>query len=112
MSRGDDSFENRSHIADSYVQMSSILLDHETEGDKIVLIGDLDFAEQCAESAYNLMRASDGAVAAYNRAEAEAQYGRVMALRDALKAQPDRFVLRPRYGPFTVSVLPRDQTKQ
>jgi hypothetical protein len=105
---GDDSFDNRVKFAEDYIQMSAIMLDHESEGDKFILFGDLTFAEQCAESAYNLIRESDGPIAAYYRDRAEKRYEEVMTLRNALQGYPDRFILRPRYGPFPVSARPRD----
>jgi hypothetical protein len=88
--------------------MSAIMLDHESEGDKFILIGDLTFGEQCAASAYNLIRESDGPIAAYYRDRVEERYKEVMKLRNALQAYPGRFILRPRYGPFPVSARPRD----
>jgi hypothetical protein len=101
--RGDDSFDNHAKVADAYIQMSAIMLDNEQEGDRFVLVGDLTFAEQCAESAYNLIRDSDKSfLADYLRERAEKQFEMVIRVRNAVEADPDRFVMRPRYGPFTV----------
>jgi hypothetical protein len=109
MMKGDDSFDNRSALSSAYVQMSAIQLDHERDGDKVVLIGDLTFAEQCARSALALIRESDGEglVAHYFRGQAEKQLHGVLEVRGAVKAHPDRFVMRPRYGPFPVHAAPR-----
>jgi hypothetical protein len=103
MLQGDDSFENRSKLNGSYVQMSAILLDFTREGDRIVLIGDLTMAEQCAESAVHLIRESDGPLAGhFFRERAVQQWEDVRKLRQAVEAQPERFILRPRYGPFVM----------
>jgi hypothetical protein len=67
MLRGDESFDNRMKLYDAYMEMSEIVLDHEREGDKIILIGDLTFAEQCAQSARALIRESDGPAAFASR---------------------------------------------
>ncbi len=106
MLRGDDSFDNRVKLSSAYVQMSAILLDHERDGDKFVLIGDLTFAEQCAQSARALIRESDGPAAFYFREQAEKQLQSVLRIRGVVEAQPDRFVRRPRYGPFPVRAVP------
>jgi hypothetical protein len=63
MLRGDDSFDNRVKLSGAYVQMSAVLLDHERDGDKLVLLGDLTAAEQLARSARTLIRESDGPAA-------------------------------------------------
>jgi hypothetical protein len=99
--RGDDSFDNRTKLAEAYIQMSTIMLDHEQEGDRLVLIGDLNFAVQCAQSAYNLIRDSDGPIAIqFYRERAQMHYEEVMAIHKAIETHPDRIILRPRYGPF------------
>jgi hypothetical protein len=106
MMKGDDSFDNRSHLSSAYRDMSVIMLDTEPEEDRIVLLGDLTFAEQCAQSAYRLIRDSDGELAILGlRNAAEAQWRNVMAVRDAVERQPERFVRRPLYGPFPVKVV-------
>jgi hypothetical protein len=97
---GDDSYETRSKLSGMYVQMSAIMLDHERDGDRVVLVGDLTFAEQCAQSAVALIR--DGEGPDYFRERAEDQLRTVREVRAAVAADPDRFVLRPRYGPFPV----------
>jgi hypothetical protein len=92
-------------LAEAYIQMSAIMLDHEQKDDRFILIGDLTFAEQCAQSAYNLIRDSDGEFDIhFYRERAETRYEEVMAIRKAIEAQPDRIILRPRYGPFPVRV--------
>jgi hypothetical protein len=107
MLRGDDSWDNRAKLAEAYIQMSAIMLDHEKEGDRFILIGDLTFAEQCAQTAYNLIRDSDGPIAIqFYRERAETQYEEVMAIRKAIETHPDRIILRPRYGPFPVRAVP------
>jgi tetratricopeptide (TPR) repeat protein len=103
MQNGDDSFTNRSSLSSVYVEMSAIMLDHERDGDKIVLVGDLTFAEKCAQSACALIRDDDGPVALdYFRPLAEKQLQQVREVRAAVESDPGRFVLRPRYGPFVV----------
>ena len=68
--------------------------------------GDLTFAEQCARSACALIRESDGGVALHFwRESAERQLQSVLDVRAAVEAQPARFLLRPRFGPFPVSKL-------
>jgi hypothetical protein len=106
MLRGDDSFDNRVKLSGAYVQMSAVLLDHERDGDKLVLLGDLTAAEQLARSARALIRESDGPGASYLRERAENQLQSVLTVRSAVEAHPDRFVMRPRYGPFPVRAVP------
>lgn len=106
MMNGDDSFANRSRMADAYIQMSAIMLDNEREGDRIVMVGDLTFAEQCAQSAYNLVRDGDTSLLRdYLRERAEKQFETVMRVRKVVEANPDRFVMRARYGPFPVRAV-------
>jgi hypothetical protein len=97
---GDDSYETRSRLSGMCVQMSVIMLDNERDGDLVVLVGDLTFGEQCAQSAVALIR--DGEGSNYFRKRAEDQLRTVREVRAAVAANPDRFVLRPRYGPFLV----------
>jgi hypothetical protein len=101
MSRGDDSFGNRLGLHSAMLQMSAILLDHEKEADRIVLVGDLLFAEQCAQSAYNII-GEDDMVGHSLRASALDQWETVRKLRAMVEAEPERFILRPRYGLFVV----------
>jgi hypothetical protein len=106
MRAGDDSFSNRSKLSSAYRQLSAIMLDHELQDDKVVLTGDLTFAEQCARSACALIRESDGGVALHFwRESAERQLQSVLDVRAAVEAQPARFLLRPRFGPFPVRKL-------
>lgn len=100
---GDDSFDNRISLSDANYHMSVHMLNHEREGDKIIFTGDLEFAEQCAESAYALIRESDGPTADYFfRQRAENQLQSVLEIRRYIEAHPGRCILRPRYGPFPV----------
>lgn len=101
MTAGDLSFDNRFALADDYVQLSAVMLDHEEEGDQIVLVGDLLFAEQCVTSAYNLIRDDDPPLLQRPRRMAERRLDEIARLREGVAARPDEFVLRPRYGPFT-----------
>jgi hypothetical protein len=103
---GDDSLDTRTRLADAYVQMSAIMLDGERDGDRIVLVGDLTFAEQCAQSACHLIRDGDPA-AEYFRGRAEKQLEEVLAVRRAVEANPERVIVRPRYGPFPVRAASR-----
>lgn len=103
MLEGDDSHGNRLKMAEAHLQMSAIMLDFEEREGVTTLIGDLDFAEQCAESAFNLMRDGDGdLILSYVRERAEKQFARIQATRAALEREPERFALRPKYGPFPV----------
>jgi hypothetical protein len=95
---GDRSEENRFHMGEDYLRMSAATLEMEEEEGLIVVRGDLVFAEQCARSAYALLADEPDLV----RAEAERQLAKVQNVQRAMKTHPDRFVLRPRYGPFTV----------
>jgi tetratricopeptide (TPR) repeat protein len=101
MERGDDSFANRLGLYEGWLQMSAIQLDHETEGEQFVLVGDLSFAEQCAQSAHNIIRDDDMTGAAL-RERALNQWDTARRLRATVDAEPERFILRPRYGPFIV----------
>ena len=100
LQRGDTSFTNRGHISSAFAQMSAIMFDHDREGDKLILFGDLTFAEQCTITAFNIILDSDGASGAYYREQAQKRYDEVQALKQALKADPEKFELRPRYGPI------------
>jgi hypothetical protein len=102
LQRGDDSFANRSRMADTYLQLGALMLQQETEGERIVLVGDLTFAEQCAHTAYRLV-GDDEPAAQLIRGRAEKLFNEVEMVRHALAMRPDRFVLHPRYGPFPVS---------
>jgi hypothetical protein len=93
--RGDTTVENRLKLAEDYLEMAVVMLDHEREGERVILVGDLTFARQCVESAYTLGTDSD-----YLRARAERQLASIEQLQDAIAADPDRFELRLRYGPF------------
>jgi len=104
MVRGDDSFANRLGLHEGWLQMSAIQLDHEAEGERFVLVGDFLFAEQCAQSAYNIIRAGDMAGDAL-RERALEQWNSVRRLRAAVDTEPERFILRPRYGPFVVKEM-------
>jgi hypothetical protein len=65
---------------------------------QIVVCGDLVFAEQCAQSAYALLAGGPD----LPREQAERQLAKVQQVQRAVETRPDRFVMRPRYGPFTV----------
>jgi hypothetical protein len=102
--RGDRSFSNRSTLAETYVQLGSIMLRPERDGERFVIVGDLTFAEQCAASAYNLLAEDeDGAELVQRRAISLAQD--IGWLQEVMTQQPDRFVVRPRYGPFVTRRL-------
>jgi hypothetical protein len=100
-----DTVANETSIINDYLRMSELMLDHETDEDRIVLIGDLDFAEKLVSSAFNLAKSLD--VTDWFRqhltGEAEAHWENIQRVRQAIASQPDRFILRPRYGPFVVT---------
>lgn len=96
--QGDRSDGNRIRLAEDYRQMSSAMLDMAEEEGQIVVRGDLVFAEQCAQSAYALLAGGPGPL----RELAERQLAKVQQVQQAVEANPDRVVMRPRYGPFTV----------
>ena len=100
ISQGDNSTHNRQQFAHAYIQMSAIMLDYEQDGDTIILVGDLTLAEQCLRSAYSVVEKDEGPLADYLRKEAEKHYETLMAVQEAIRAHPERFILRPRYGPF------------
>lgn len=100
--RGDDSDSNRMRMADLYLQMAAIMFDHERDDDCRVLVGDLAFAEQCATSAYHLVR-GEGWYQNRMRARAAETLEQVDQVRRALAEHPERLVARPRYGPFRVA---------
>jgi hypothetical protein len=104
MVHGDDSFANRLSLYEAWLQMSSIQLDHETEGDRVILVGDLLFAEQCAQSAHSIIREGDMAGPSL-RERALAQWNSVRRLRATVDTQPERFIFRRRYGPFIVKKM-------
>jgi hypothetical protein len=92
---GDDSAANKSALADDYIEMSDAMLEVEQQDDKFIVSGDLTLAEQCARSAYTL--AIDNKLI---RSIAEQRYREAMQLREAIAQNPDRIILRPRYGQF------------
>jgi hypothetical protein len=100
-----DTVANETSIIDDYLRMSRLMLDYETDDDRVVLIGDLDFAEQLVSSAHNLAKSLDVTVAfrEHLTGDAEAHWDDIQRVRHAVAAQPDRFIVRPRYGPFVVT---------
>jgi hypothetical protein len=100
-----DTVANKTSFINDYLRMSELMLDYETDEDRVVLIGDLDFAEKLVSSAYNLTKSLD--VTDWFRqhltGEAEAHWEKIQRVRQAVASQPDRFVVRPRYGPFVVT---------
>jgi hypothetical protein len=100
LERGDTSFDNRLALADACLEMAAIMLRHEKEGEKIILPGDLEFAERMAQTAHSLLVNEENIFAADLRRRAEELYGSVDVVRKLLREQPERFELRQRYGPF------------
>jgi hypothetical protein len=97
--QGDRSLETRNEMADNFLLMSQAMTaELREEGELVVVEGDLGFAEQCAVSALSLL-AEDPEVV---RRPAEIQLERIARLRAAIRAAPQRFLVRPRYGPFVV----------
>lgn len=92
---GDRSPGNRLSLAQDYLRMSDGMLEAETDDDKWILSGDVAFAEQCARSAYTLAEESERL-----RNAAEQRFNDVLRLKEAIVREPQRFILRPRYGPF------------
>lgn len=98
-------------LADDYLQMSAIMLDHEKDGDRYIMTGDLDTADKLTMSAYLLAEnTTDSGVLGYDikrRAETlNAEIERTKALR---QQHPDRFRSRLRYGPFEMSAITRSE---
>jgi len=102
MRGGDTSIENRIALSDACLQMASVMLHADQEGDKIIISGDLDFAEQMVETAYALVGEDEGPSAVHLRARAEKLNGTVDMARTVLREQPERILLRQRFGPFAV----------
>ena len=96
--QGDQSAGNLLKIADNSVKMSAAMLETQTENGQTVVLGDLAFAEQCAETACTLLANPPDLLLE----QAERQLADIQRVRRVIAAHPDRFVLRPRYGPFPV----------
>jgi hypothetical protein len=94
---GDRSPSNRFSLAQDHLRMSNAMLEAETDDDKWVLSGDLAFAEQCARSAYSLAEDNERL-----RILAEQQFNDVTRIQQAVVHEPERFILRPCYGPFVI----------
>jgi hypothetical protein len=97
-SKGDHSEGNLLAMADNYVHMSTAMLEARVEDGRAVILGDMAFAEQCAVSACALLADQPALL----REVAQRQMADVQRLRHAMETDPDRFLLRPRYGPFLV----------
>jgi hypothetical protein len=106
---GDRSFDNCSKLVRSYIEMSKIMMDFSTEGDKFILQGDPAEAKVLIRSAYGLLQDfEDDLLVRLLRAEAETQWVHLVKLEQDLRDNANRFELRPRYGPL---VLARAQAR-
>jgi hypothetical protein len=106
--RGDRSTTNRCRIAHAYLEMSKIMLDHTTEGDRVILEGDPAEAQQLVGSAYGLLQGiEDDLWADALRAQAEEQWEQLLTLERVLDANRDRFEIRARYGPLVKATRER-----
>jgi hypothetical protein len=108
--RGDRSVTTRCRLAHSYLEMSKLMLDHSTQGDKFILQGDPAEAQLLVRSAYGLLRdIKDDLWAEALRAQAEHQDEELLRVEQVMKDNPDRFEIRARYGPLTKrKVEPKD----
>ncbi len=102
LAKGDVSPTNRRALYWSYLRMSATMLASEKREGKFVLVGDLAFAEQCIESALAMVRPGDPEEEHYEGLASKALES-VLALRRAVEADSDRFIVLPRFGPFTTS---------
>jgi len=101
--QGDKSDYNRSKLAQSYLEMSKIMLDHSTEDDRFILQGDPADAKLLVQSAYGLIGdASDDPVARILRGQAEDQWENLLKLEEVVRQNQHRFEIRPRYGPLVL----------
>ena len=99
--RGDRSTTIRTRIAHSHLEMSKIMLDHATEGDRFILQGDPTEAQPLARSAYRLLEGiHDDLCAETLRAEAEHQWEELLKVDRVVNGSPDRCAIRARYGPL------------
>jgi hypothetical protein len=99
--QGDKSTSNRCKLAHSYIEMSKIMLDHSTEGDRFILKGDPAEAKLLVQSAHGLLQdAEDDLWVRTLRADAEDRWEELLKLEQVINDNPLRFVLRPRYGPL------------
>jgi hypothetical protein len=99
--QGDKSTSNCCKLACSYIEMSKIMLDHSTEGDRFILQGDPAEAKLLVQSAYGLLQAAEDDLWVRTlRAQAEDQWEELLKLEQVVKDNPLRFEIRPRYGPL------------
>lgn len=102
--RGDTSLANRGALAADYLDINAILLDVREEDGKVVLNGDLTFAEQCTQSALTLAADERPDL----RERAEHQYQQVRRLTQEAADRPASFVVRPGFGPITIRPVGAD----
>jgi len=100
--RGDRSPTNRCRIAHAYLEMSAIMLDYDSEGDRYVLQGDPAEAQLLVGSAFALLEDIEerDLWARALRAQAEHRSEELSKLERIMAANPDRFEIRVRYGPL------------
>ena len=99
--QGDKSSSNRCKLAHSYIEMSKIMLDHSTEGDRFILQGDPAEAKVLVQSACGLLQdVEDELLVRTLLAEAEDQREKLLKLEQVVQDNAHRFELRPRYGPL------------
>jgi hypothetical protein len=101
--QGDKSTSNCCKLAHSYIEMSKIMLDHSTEGDRFILQGDPAEAKLLVQSAYGLLQdVEDDLWVRTLRAQAEDQWKKLLKLEQAVQDNAHRFEIRPRYGPLVI----------
>ncbi|HEX7335338.1 MAG TPA: hypothetical protein VF290_27850 [Pyrinomonadaceae bacterium] len=109
---GDKSSTNRCEWAHSYLEMSKIMCDHSKEGEKVILQGDPAEAQLLVQSAYGLIQdLEDDMLVRVLRAEAEEQWESLLRLEQVMKEKPDRFEIRPRYGPLIKKKLKQSDNR-
>lgn len=88
---------DEANLADHMRAMSELMLHARQENGRLLFDGDLQFAEDSAETAYALLaRANIPELVEIGARQLE----QVRKVRAAVAAQPERFALQPRFGPF------------
>jgi hypothetical protein len=103
--QGDTSASNRRSLARCYLEMSKVMLDHTTEGDTFILHGDPADAQKLVQSAFRLVEeiGDNDFFAQALRGEAAAWWEELLKIEQAVVRNPDRFEIRPRYGPLVLA---------
>ena len=99
--QGDVSPENVCSLARCYLQMSHIMLDHATEGERFVLQAEPAEAKALVQSAHRLLgTVEDTLWVQALRGEAEDSWDEVSKLEALIRQHPDRFEIKSSYGPL------------